>query len=76
MGARDCLVEQDILAGMATVEPLSPTEEVLWRAVMRIVKVIPRHLDTDLTRGAGPDGERIHDNHAPVRSPESRAADG
>ena len=53
MGARDCLVEQDILAGMATVEPLSPHEEVLWRAVMRIVKVIPRHLDTDLTRGAG-----------------------
>jgi DNA-binding MarR family transcriptional regulator len=38
---------------MATVEPLSTTEEVLWRAVMRIVKVIPRHLDSDLTRGAG-----------------------
>jgi DNA-binding MarR family transcriptional regulator len=38
---------------MATVEPLSPTEEVLWRAVMRIVKVIPRHLDSDLIRGAG-----------------------
>jgi DNA-binding MarR family transcriptional regulator len=38
---------------MATVEPLSPTEETLWRAVMRIVKVIPRHLDSDLTRGAG-----------------------
>jgi DNA-binding MarR family transcriptional regulator len=38
---------------MATVEPLSPTEEVLWRALMRIVKVIPRHLDTDLVRGAG-----------------------
>jgi DNA-binding MarR family transcriptional regulator len=38
---------------MATVEPLSPTEEVLWRAVMRIIKVIPRHLDSDLNRGAG-----------------------
>ena len=38
---------------MATVEPLSPTEEALWRAVMRIVKVIPRHLDSDLIRGAG-----------------------
>ena len=38
---------------MATAEPLSPTEEVLWRAVMRIVKVIPRHLDSDLARGAG-----------------------
>src|SRR6202050_659120 len=38
---------------MATIEPLSATEEELWRAVMRIVKVIPRHLDSDLVRGAG-----------------------
>jgi DNA-binding MarR family transcriptional regulator len=38
---------------MATAQPLSPTEEMLWRAVMRIVKVIPRHLDADLARGAG-----------------------
>ncbi len=38
---------------MATVEPLSPTEEELWRAVMRIVKVIPRDLDSDLIRDAG-----------------------
>jgi DNA-binding MarR family transcriptional regulator len=38
---------------MAAAEPLSPTEEVLWRAVMRIVKVIPRLLDSDLARGAG-----------------------
>src|SRR6202142_4334274 len=38
---------------MGTVEPLSATEEALWRAVMRIVKVIPRHLDSDLARGAG-----------------------
>jgi DNA-binding MarR family transcriptional regulator len=46
-------VKQAILDDMVTEEPLSPTEEVLWRAVMRIVKVIPRHLDTDLVRGAG-----------------------
>ena len=38
---------------MATVEPLSPAEEVLWRAVMRLIKVLPRYLDTDLIRGAG-----------------------
>jgi DNA-binding MarR family transcriptional regulator len=38
---------------MATVAPLSPIEEELWRAVMRIVKVIPRHLDSDLIRDAG-----------------------
>jgi DNA-binding MarR family transcriptional regulator len=47
------LAEQGILEGMAGVAPLSPSEETLWRAVMRIVKVIPRHLDSDLVRGAG-----------------------
>jgi DNA-binding MarR family transcriptional regulator len=34
-------------------EPLSPLEESLWRAVMRIVRVLPRDLDSDLVRGAG-----------------------
>jgi DNA-binding MarR family transcriptional regulator len=38
---------------MANAQPLSSTEEALWRAVMRIVKVLPRHLDSDLIRGAG-----------------------
>jgi DNA-binding MarR family transcriptional regulator len=38
---------------MTPVQPLSPTEEALWRAVMRIVKVLPRHLDSDLARDAG-----------------------
>ena len=38
---------------MAIIEPLSPSEEALWRAVMRIVKIIPRNLDSDLARGAG-----------------------
>src|ERR1700735_5143746 len=38
---------------MAIVEPLSPTEEDLWRSIMRLVKVIPRHLDSDLIREAG-----------------------
>jgi DNA-binding MarR family transcriptional regulator len=42
-----------LLWAMATVEPLSPTEEELWRAIMRLVKVIPRHLDSDLIRDAG-----------------------
>jgi DNA-binding MarR family transcriptional regulator len=46
-------MKQVILEGMATFEPLSPNEEALWRAVMRIVKVIPRYLDIDLIRGAG-----------------------
>jgi DNA-binding MarR family transcriptional regulator len=51
--SKDCLVKQANLGRMASVEPLSPAEEALWRAVMRIVKVIPRHLDSDLIRGAG-----------------------
>src|SRR5580700_7446489 len=51
--SKDCLVKQVSLVDMATVEPLSPTEEALWRAVMRLVKIIPRHLDSDLTRGGG-----------------------
>jgi DNA-binding MarR family transcriptional regulator len=42
-----------MLERVATDKPLSAPEEALWRAVMRIVKVIPRHLDSDLIRGAG-----------------------
>jgi len=38
---------------MTTVDPLSPAEESLWRALMRILKVVPRRLDSDLVRGAG-----------------------
>lgn len=32
---------------------LSPMEESLWRATMRIVTLLPRYLDDDLMRGAG-----------------------
>jgi DNA-binding MarR family transcriptional regulator len=38
---------------MAKIEPLSPAEESLWRALMRIVRALPRHLDSDLIRGSG-----------------------
>lgn len=38
---------------MAKVVPLTPEEEALWRALMRILKVLPRVLDADLVRGAG-----------------------
>ena len=45
---------QVTVGGMATrSEPLSLEEEALWRALMRIVKMLPRHLDVDLVRGAG-----------------------
>jgi DNA-binding MarR family transcriptional regulator len=38
---------------MTKVAPLSPAEENLWRALMRIVKILPRDLDSDLMHGAG-----------------------
>jgi DNA-binding MarR family transcriptional regulator len=38
---------------MTKVESLSPSEETLWRAIMCIVKVLPRDLDSDLIHGAG-----------------------
>lgn len=52
-GSNNCLRKQVNVVTVATVEPLSPAEEEVWRAVMRIVKVIPRHLDNDLVRDAG-----------------------
>jgi DNA-binding MarR family transcriptional regulator len=75
--SRNCLVEQVIVEGMAIVQPLTPTEEALWRAVMRIIKVIPRHLDSDLVRGAGLTASEyttiMHLSEAPKR--ELRMAD-
>src|SRR5258706_7154139 len=38
---------------MVDVEPLSNGEEALWRAMMRIIRVLPRHLDSDLLRNSG-----------------------
>jgi DNA-binding MarR family transcriptional regulator len=38
---------------MTKAEPLSESEEVMWRALMRIVKTLPRHLDSDLVRSTG-----------------------
>jgi DNA-binding MarR family transcriptional regulator len=38
---------------VAKVEPLNATEEVFWRALMRIVLSLPRRLDADLLRTAG-----------------------
>jgi DNA-binding MarR family transcriptional regulator len=47
------LAKQVILGDVPTVEPLSETEDELWRALMRILKVLPRNLDSDLVRSAG-----------------------
>jgi DNA-binding MarR family transcriptional regulator len=38
---------------MTGVDPLSATEDALWRALMRIVVSLPRRLDRDLLRAAG-----------------------
>src|ERR1700751_448872 len=38
---------------MAKVEPFSAEEDSLWRALMSLVKVLPRQLDSDLVRGTG-----------------------
>ena len=62
---------------MAKVEPLSPSEEELWRALMRIVKTLPRHLDSDLVRSVGLTASEyttiMHLSEAPKR--ELRMAD-
>src|SRR6202167_1337293 len=50
---RSFLAKQIKLNGVTTIDPLSSSEEVLWRAMMRIVKIMPRVLDSDLIRGAG-----------------------
>jgi DNA-binding MarR family transcriptional regulator len=38
---------------MAKVAPLSATEEVFWRAMIRIVLSLPRRLDSDLVKTVG-----------------------
>jgi DNA-binding MarR family transcriptional regulator len=38
---------------VAKVDPLNETEEIFWRALMRIVLSLPRRLDSDLVRTAG-----------------------
>jgi DNA-binding MarR family transcriptional regulator len=56
---------------MTRVEPLSPPEEALWRAMMRIAKVLPRQLDSDLLRGTGLSASQyaamLHLSEAPNR---------
>jgi DNA-binding MarR family transcriptional regulator len=38
---------------MAKADPLSESEEIFWRALMRIVLALPRRLDSDLVREVG-----------------------
>jgi DNA-binding MarR family transcriptional regulator len=50
---RQCLPEQVKIARMPQVAPLTPTEEALWRALMRLVFTLHRALDEDLIRARG-----------------------
>ncbi len=42
-----------MLVAMANPEPLTATEEMLWRALMRIIVCLPRQLQDDMVRAAG-----------------------
>ena len=39
--------------GVADPERLTPTEEIFWRALMRIILTLPRQLHDDMVRAAG-----------------------
>ena len=38
---------------MPKVEPLNADEELFWRALMRIILTLPRHLDRDMVQAVG-----------------------
>jgi DNA-binding MarR family transcriptional regulator len=42
-----------MLVDVANPQPLTPTEELFWRALMRIVLSLPRQLHDDMVRSAG-----------------------
>ena len=51
--ADHCSWQQVILVAVANPEPFTPTEEMFWRALMRIVLTLPRQLHDDMVRAAG-----------------------
>jgi DNA-binding MarR family transcriptional regulator len=42
-----------MIMGVANPEPLTPSEETFWRALMRIVLSLPRELHDDMVRATG-----------------------
>ncbi len=48
-----CSWKQVMLVGVANPDPLTPTEELFWRALMRIVLSLPRQLHDDMVRATG-----------------------
>src|SRR6478735_12516514 len=47
------LVKASMLGPMPKDQPLNSDEELLWRALMRIVVALPRQLDSDMVRATG-----------------------
>jgi DNA-binding MarR family transcriptional regulator len=47
------LADASRVGPMAQVDPLSQTEEVLWRSLMRLVVTLPRALGDELVRARG-----------------------
>lgn len=61
---------------MVRVKPLSPDEEVLWRALIRIVLSLPRRLDSDLrSTGLGASEYKVLMNLSEARDRTLRMAD-
>ena len=62
---------------MASRRPLTAAEDELWRALMRILKILPHYLDSDLLREVGMTASEyttiMHLSEAPSR--ELRMAD-
>jgi DNA-binding MarR family transcriptional regulator len=48
-----CSRKQVMLVVVANPVPLTPTEEMFWRALMRIVVSLPRQLHSDMVRATG-----------------------
>lgn len=47
------LLEASYAFDVVNPEPLTPTEELFWRSLMRIVLSLPRQLHDDMVRAAG-----------------------
>ena len=45
--------DRPILVGVSSPAPLTPPEEMFWRALMRIVVCLPRQLHSDMVRATG-----------------------
>jgi hypothetical protein len=52
-GNNDCCRKQIMIWEWRIREPVNPTEDAFWRALMRIALSLPRQLRTDMMRATG-----------------------